>query len=343
MADFPSLPLWTSDYLADTQDLSAEEHGVYLLLLMAAWRSADCTLPDDDQRLARMAKVGTKKWRKMRPVMERFFTIGDGVIWQKRLVEERKRVENQRAQKREAANARWSTGESKNRSLCDADGKATSKHQKRTNGSDKPPNINDSGDADASSPAMRQTSPPSPSPDIYSPPPVTGAAGAGAGGGGGSDESDEQSQVRQVCDRIQRIVNAGHPLADLARYVRRWRDHGLDAERDIVPTVEAEMERRRQRGEGPPGHPKYFDKPVFRAFNERTAPPPANQSGAQPADVDDRDDRERKQWQARMAAHRDRGMWVDTWGPPPGKRGCKVPADVLSEFGYGKRVKEASG
>ncbi|MDZ7711749.1 MAG: DUF1376 domain-containing protein [Rhodovibrio sp.] len=78
MAEFLALPLWTDAYLADTTDLSAEEHGVYMLLLMAAWRTPTCSLPDDDLRLARMAKAGTKKWRKMRPVMERFFTVSDG-------------------------------------------------------------------------------------------------------------------------------------------------------------------------------------------------------------------------------------------------------------------------
>jgi uncharacterized protein YdaU (DUF1376 family) len=106
MADFPSLPLWTDAYLADTTDLSAEEHGVYLLLLMAAWRTPTCSLPDDDERLARMAKVGAKKWRKLRPVMERFFTVEDGQWTQNRLLKERDRVETSRSQKRQAAHAK---------------------------------------------------------------------------------------------------------------------------------------------------------------------------------------------------------------------------------------------
>jgi len=106
MAEFPALPLWTDAYLADTTDLSAEEHGIYLLLLMAAWRTPTCSLPDDDQRLARMAKVGTKKWRKMRPVMERFFTVSDGQWTQNRLLKERDRVETSRSQKRQAAQAK---------------------------------------------------------------------------------------------------------------------------------------------------------------------------------------------------------------------------------------------
>jgi len=105
MAQFPALPLWTDAYLADTTDLSAEEHGVYLLLLMAAWRAPDCTLPDDDQRLARMARVGSKKWLKIRPVMERFFTVGVNGWTQKRLLSERSRVETSRSQASQAGKA----------------------------------------------------------------------------------------------------------------------------------------------------------------------------------------------------------------------------------------------
>lgn len=102
MAQFPALPLWTDAYIADTTDLSAEEHGVYLLLLMAAWRSPDCALPDDDLRLSRMARVGSKKWQKMRPVMLRFFTVSDNGWTQKRLLKEHDRVSKSYSQKVEA-------------------------------------------------------------------------------------------------------------------------------------------------------------------------------------------------------------------------------------------------
>jgi len=125
MAEHPYMPLWTDAYLADTTDLSAEEHGVYLLLLMAAWRTPGCALPDDDNRLARMARVGLKKWRKLRPVMERFFTVEDGLWTQKRLLREREWVENDRAQKRKAgkASAQKRQQESKNSFPCASNSK----------------------------------------------------------------------------------------------------------------------------------------------------------------------------------------------------------------------------
>ena len=106
MAEYPGLLIWTDAYLADTTGLSTEEHGAYLLLLMAAWRTRTCSLPDDDVRLARMARVGTKKWRRIRPaVLEAFFDLDDGQWTQKRLLVERKRTAMLRHQRSEAGKA----------------------------------------------------------------------------------------------------------------------------------------------------------------------------------------------------------------------------------------------
>lgn len=105
MAEYPALMLWTDAYLADTTHLSAEEHGVYLLLLMAAWRTPDCSLPDDDDRLARMARVGLKKWRQVRAVMEQFWTVENKCWTQKRLLKERARSDMLRSRQSDAGKA----------------------------------------------------------------------------------------------------------------------------------------------------------------------------------------------------------------------------------------------
>lgn len=105
MAEYPALMLWTDAYLADTTDLSAEEHGAYLLLLMAAWRTPDCSLPDDDERLSRMSRVGIKKWRNLRPIMLKFWTVSDGRWTQKRLLKERARSDMLRSRNAEAGKA----------------------------------------------------------------------------------------------------------------------------------------------------------------------------------------------------------------------------------------------
>lgn len=103
MADFPALPLWTDAYLSDTTHLSTEEHGAYLLLLLSAWRSADCSLPDDDRVLSRICRLSERRWmQKVRPAVAGFFTIAEGAWKQKRLQIEREKVELVRAKRREA-------------------------------------------------------------------------------------------------------------------------------------------------------------------------------------------------------------------------------------------------
>lgn len=92
MAEFPALPLWTDAYLADTTHLTPFEHGVYFLLLMAAWRSPSCDLPDDDERLCRFARCTPKEWVKTRPILIEFFLVENGRWIQKRLSSERQIV-----------------------------------------------------------------------------------------------------------------------------------------------------------------------------------------------------------------------------------------------------------
>lgn len=89
MAISPMMPLWTDAYLGDTHHLSTLEHGAYFLLLMTAWRSADGVLPDDDKMLAKYTRMTTDKWKKIRPILERFFTVKDGKWVQGRLMDER--------------------------------------------------------------------------------------------------------------------------------------------------------------------------------------------------------------------------------------------------------------
>ena len=104
------MPLWIGAYLADTQHLSRDEHGAYLLLLMAYWRAREPLL-DDDKRLAAIVKATPAEWRRLRPVLAEFFTIDGGTWRQKRadaeiaIADTRKAKATAKAQA--AAGARW--------------------------------------------------------------------------------------------------------------------------------------------------------------------------------------------------------------------------------------------
>lgn len=89
MSSFPSLPLFTDAFLADTGHLSAQETGAYLLLLMMAWRLPDCRLPNDDAKLSRWARMDRRTWLRAKPAVMEFWTLQDGFWTQKRLSKER--------------------------------------------------------------------------------------------------------------------------------------------------------------------------------------------------------------------------------------------------------------
>jgi uncharacterized protein YdaU (DUF1376 family) len=78
MSAFP-LPLVVADHvLADLRLLNAQESGAYLRLLLIAQRSKGCTLPDDDVKLARWARVDLPTWRCIKPVVMAFWSQANG-------------------------------------------------------------------------------------------------------------------------------------------------------------------------------------------------------------------------------------------------------------------------
>lgn len=70
----PWMPLYVADYLADTGHLSTMEHGAYLLLIMHYWQKGG--LPDDDKRLASIARASLEQWSDMRDAIAEFFDAG---------------------------------------------------------------------------------------------------------------------------------------------------------------------------------------------------------------------------------------------------------------------------
>jgi len=109
MAEFPALPLWTDALLADTSHLLPAEFGAYMRLLIAAWRLPECSLPNDDVILARIAG-DQHNWHRHRACVMSFWRLGgDGRWHQKRLEREREYVSRRETKSRSAASARWSS------------------------------------------------------------------------------------------------------------------------------------------------------------------------------------------------------------------------------------------
>lgn len=103
MAETPAMPFWTDAYLGDTTHLTCLEHGAYMLLLITMWRAGG-SLPNDDKRLARFARLTPAQWARIKPTLMDFFQQENDSITQGRLNDELNFVRRQR--KRQSNNAR---------------------------------------------------------------------------------------------------------------------------------------------------------------------------------------------------------------------------------------------
>jgi uncharacterized protein YdaU (DUF1376 family) len=99
----PSMPLFCGDYLKDTTDLTLEEHGAYLMILMITWATGGKPLPDDDARMAKRLSVTKDRWvNKLKPVLSQFFDLSRGTWRNERLEREWNYVQAVIAKRREA-------------------------------------------------------------------------------------------------------------------------------------------------------------------------------------------------------------------------------------------------
>ena len=255
MAEYPNMPLWTDAYIGDTAHLTNEEHGVYLRLLMFAWRSPGCCLPDDDKRLALMVGVTPKKWAALRPVISQFWRVGDGRWTQKRLTAEREKVQGRSEKGEAAAEARWRPKALKN---------------------NKPQHANAS--LEHGPEHMPQPCPPSPSP--Y--PEENRGGGDRARDTRASDPPEPEpapltfrERIRAACgvDPTSGLTGRGSArLADQADMLRvkGWFQLGLTPD-EILIEISTTMA---GKTDGPPSSLKFFDKPMARLAAAKAAPPP---------------------------------------------------------------------
>ena len=101
MSSTPFLQLYPADYLAKTMDLTTEQHGAYLLILMTMWQH-DAKLPNDPVKLARIARMTPAKFRPVWAEISRFFLVEGDKITNPRLTKERKKAA-EKSTKRAAA------------------------------------------------------------------------------------------------------------------------------------------------------------------------------------------------------------------------------------------------
>lgn len=98
------MQLYVSDFIGDTLSLSTEQIGAYMLLLMAMW-NAKGSLPNDDAKLARIARLSLKKWKAISAEVMAFFDVSENAVTHNRLTFELQKSERQ-TESRAAAGAK---------------------------------------------------------------------------------------------------------------------------------------------------------------------------------------------------------------------------------------------
>ena len=114
MSTIPYMPLYISDYLADTAHLTTLEHGIYLLLIMNYWQTGK-PLPNNDKKLARIVHLSSRKFSKMKPTVTEFFSITD-TEWRHERIEKELAIFREKSEKARLAGQLSAQKRKKNKS-----------------------------------------------------------------------------------------------------------------------------------------------------------------------------------------------------------------------------------
>lgn len=243
------MPFYVGDYLGDTQRLTTEQHGAYLLLILDYWRNGPP--PDDDGVLAQITRLDAKLWKRHRAALIRLFVVRDGEWHHKRIDREldaaKENADRRSSKAKAAAEARWGNAKPDDQAspvdaTSNATGIATSNAQRMPQA------------------MLGECPPPSPSPkeEVKNKPPPVSARDKFAGC---------PPDLRRVCETgdFASVPNDGHLL-------REWLalpDMQLD--RDILPLIERFSREEMARKGRKPFTLKFFDARVREKHAEDAA------------------------------------------------------------------------
>ena len=98
------MPLYINEYTGDTMAFTTEQHGAYLLLMMAAWK-AKGVLPSDDESIESITKLPPERWQAMKAKVLAKFSIDGATMTQKRITQEMERAQKVSKARSEAGKA----------------------------------------------------------------------------------------------------------------------------------------------------------------------------------------------------------------------------------------------
>jgi len=288
------MPLYVADYLADTGHLSTLEHGAYMLLIMHYWQTG--ALPDDDRKLARIARMQVNEWSDIRDTMAEMFSAG----WtHKRIDAELAHAEDVISKRSAAAKAMHA------KRIADARRVAR----------------NSTAGADACAPHLDvQTA-------LQSPSPLQEEAGASSAREPDVMVGDFPEAVvkRHRLALVAAFGGGASAPVDIGLFTTWVAAYGWDPE-VIAATIMGHLGDAAKRAKGM----KYWEKVVREVFEKRASAPAPPPKGPPPKPADPQEISAGR-WLELLEMRRINGTWAAArYGPPPGDPGCLVPAEVLS-------------
>lgn len=270
MADQPYIKWWTSDFLTGVIDLSAEETGVYAILLtMMADRGGPvpCASPDDRQWLARRCNLTTRAFNR---ALARLTDLGklqerNGLLGNRRMLAEILDRDKKSKQASDAAHARWAKWADENPPSLPFDTnfgntgdlpaeKQAEKSQKnRAKKPAKPRNSAIPAENPHQSPSRRARARPEPESEstLTHPKESDSSRDAEAGRDGTGDSKDEGEKPDRLADKdlwakYEAVAAAsGHNPVQPGQidrafgFVERWSKEGIDFDAVVIPTIKA--------------------------------------------------------------------------------------------------------
>lgn len=290
----PYMKLYIAEYLAETTHLDAVGHGAYLLLIMAMWRAGG-KLPRDEAKLARIAQCTPEQWATVRDDIMAFFKVSGGAIRHNRVSKEIAKYDAVIEGAKSAGKASASKRSKKNK--VEATNDRCENVERKSNQpepeEDNKPPVSPKGEQEPKAIVLRQ-------------------AHVEAAWSVTSKKGRARSSKADILAALQAAARRGKAPEDVIA--------GLAA-------YYASPEATKDGGEFAKGAHRIIANDRWESFVE-TATPLEALAAAAPADPNDI-------WRKRVRAFlHGSGYWNTTdWDAQPGRPGCRVPGEVLREFG----------
>lgn len=292
------MPLYIADYLRKTMHLTRDQHGAYLLLIMACWDRGG-RLPNDSGQLAGIARATPAEWKRLAPVLLPFFEIDGDHLCQGRVIAEHEKAARLSGARREA-------------------GRQGGRPRKQSESEQKP-----NGFANGKQTGLQTETParvrslPSPLPSEESPLPPDGGANRPI--------TVRKADVDAIWSDAPRPARERSSRSDVERSLKAAAGRGRapDAVRRGLAAYWASDQASKDGGAFVKGVHRMIEGDRWEGFVEE----PEAGSMLEPPIED--------HWAKRFREYRRNGYWNRLeWGAPPDKPGCTLPPELLMAHGF---------